>query len=143
CSVPRGGCPSAARLVWLASGFSQRHVPSVPLSLGSSLLRWLSPHLFLAVVGRRCRQVKVVALAFSTCSTVAVAMLCFFFQFGSVQLGLNPILYLLRYETGCKGRYRQATVSATLYNCLFGDLYPSSEEAWFLVNFLDSLGPGG
>ncbi|KAI8869432.1 hypothetical protein GQ42DRAFT_28725 [Ramicandelaber brevisporus] len=40
---PRGGCPSAARLVWLASGFSQRHVPSVPLSLGSSLFRWLSP----------------------------------------------------------------------------------------------------
>ncbi|KAI8868390.1 hypothetical protein GQ42DRAFT_164173 [Ramicandelaber brevisporus] len=25
------------------SGFSQRHVPSVPFPLGSSLLRWLSP----------------------------------------------------------------------------------------------------
>ncbi|KAI8873866.1 hypothetical protein GQ42DRAFT_160263, partial [Ramicandelaber brevisporus] len=43
CSVPYGGCPSAARLVWLASGFSQRHVPSVPSLLVRPLFRWLSP----------------------------------------------------------------------------------------------------
>ncbi|KAI8872517.1 hypothetical protein GQ42DRAFT_161263 [Ramicandelaber brevisporus] len=50
----------------------------VPSSVG------FLPHLSLAVVGRRC-QVKVVALAFSTCSPVAVAMLCFFF--GSILFG--------------------------------------------------------
>ncbi|KAI8872204.1 hypothetical protein GQ42DRAFT_161500, partial [Ramicandelaber brevisporus] len=47
----------------------------LPLSWFVSSSVGFLPHLSLAVVGRRCRQVKVVALAVSTCSPVAVAML--------------------------------------------------------------------
>ncbi|KAI8871918.1 hypothetical protein GQ42DRAFT_161668, partial [Ramicandelaber brevisporus] len=56
-----------------------RHVPSVPSLLVRPSSVGFLLHLSLAVVGRRCHQVKVVALADSTCSPVAVAMLCFFF----------------------------------------------------------------
>ncbi|KAI8867948.1 hypothetical protein GQ42DRAFT_49000 [Ramicandelaber brevisporus] len=48
------------------------------------------PHLLLAVIGRRCCQVKVVALADSTCSPVAVAMLCFFFGSVFILILIHP-----------------------------------------------------
>ncbi|KAI8868315.1 hypothetical protein GQ42DRAFT_164216 [Ramicandelaber brevisporus] len=47
------------------------------------------PHLLLAVVG-----LKVVALAVSTCSPVAVASLCFFFLFGLAIVRFGSVLIL-------------------------------------------------
>ncbi|KAI8872371.1 hypothetical protein GQ42DRAFT_161366, partial [Ramicandelaber brevisporus] len=83
CSVPRGGCPSAARLVWLASGFSQRHVPSVPSLLVRPSSAGFLPHLSLAVVGRWLSSSEGGCVGCQHLFPCCCRHAMFFFRFGS------------------------------------------------------------
>ncbi|KAI8874473.1 hypothetical protein GQ42DRAFT_159801 [Ramicandelaber brevisporus] len=84
---------SAARLVWLASGFSQRHVPSVhsPLLVRPSSVGFL-PHLLhhtpvfpAVVVPRRCQVGG--CCGFSTCSSCWCCCHGYVFSFGCCSFG--------------------------------------------------------